>query len=351
MIQKTGFSAIGLDIAEESIKLLQLKCSKDSLSLHHAAESELHNYNDKKELRERLNELLEKTRLKGKQVIMSLPGSLITTVPIKFSLREDENIEQALLREAPNYLPFPLKDEVIDYLMLPFSDQHSQRSVLLIAARREDVLGYIELLEEMGFETSAIEPRYCSLFRTIQWVQEGTPENQFIFYLDENNTIVMVLISNKIFIIREISWGVKEIKRKMEKELGLMGNKIEKVLQEYGAQFESSDIDAQEKIGPMDAREFRQILHEVITPPLEELCQEIQKVLSYCVSMVQQRIIIDHALLLGKATGIKALDEFIQQRIGLKITTWENSTKINALLKAHSFFETALGLALRNTNA
>ena len=332
MTKRVTYSPIGIDIAENSIKLLQLKRQKNSVSIYHASKIELNNYKDKKELKDKLNKLLSEARIKGKQAIVSLPSSQITTTPIKFSPREGESIDRAILREAPNYLPFSLKDEVIDYLTLPLSDQQPQISVLLIAARRGDIMGYLKLLKQMGLEAIAIEPRYCSLFRTIKWIKEESLDNQFIFYLDENNTIVMVLIDEKIFIVREISWGLKEVKAKIEKELGLGGNKIETVLQQYGAKFEPPDNDMHEKIGSLDAREFRQILHEVIIPPLEELCQEIQKVLSYCVSMVQQRIIIDHALLLGKATEINSLDQFIQQRIGIEIETLKDSAKTKTML-------------------
>lgn len=351
MSKRVTYSPIGIDIAEESIKILQLRKQKDTISIYHASKIDLTNYQDKKELHNKLHKLLSAARIKGKQAIVTLPSSQITSTPIKFNVREGESIDRAILREAPNYLPFSLEDEVIDYLTLPLSDQLAQLSVLLIAARRGDIMGYLELLTQMGLEAIAIEPRYCSLFRTIKWIKEGSLDNQFIFYLDENNTIVMVLIDEKIFIVREISWGLKMIKDKIEKELGLGGNKIETILQQYDTESEPSNKHNHKKIGPLDAREFRQILHEVITPPLEELCQEIQKVLSYCVSMFQQRVVIDHALLFGKAMEINSLDQFIQQRIGIGIETLKDTAKTKKMLAPYPLFETALGLALRDNNA
>ena len=156
----------------------------------------------------------------------------------------------------------------------------------------------------------------------------------------------MVLVDERILIVREIPWGVKEVRTKLEKTLELSGERVEKVLQQYGVEFGQIDNQEYGQIGSLDENGLFQVIYEVINPIMEELCQEIQKVLSYCASIVQQRV-IDQALLLGQGAKIKALANFIHYRTGVKVTSWDDSTKINILMGKQPFFEIALGLALR----
>ena len=267
-------------MTSDRIRLLQLKWHKESLSIHAASEARITFGPDEKgqaqgqsgqaqgqsgqaggqsgqaggqsgQARQpapayvlaALRSALAKGKFKGKQTFAALPNHLVTTVPIKFSLKEGEGTDQAILREAHNYLPFPQEQGgtisnhfVIDYLDLsrrpllpghcrdPYlksgdfpipSDQRPQQtkaqplSALLIAARTEDVLRYLDLFKKAGLSLSVIEPRYCSLFRTIQWTQQFEPlKDQFIFSMEENDTLFMVLVDEQILIVRTLSWGI-----------------------------------------------------------------------------------------------------------------------------------------------
>ena len=86
----------------------------------------------------------------------------------------------------------------------------------------------------------------------------------------------------------------------------------------------------------------------MINPLLEELCQEIQKVLSYCSSIIQQRRPIDRALLLGQGLTIKSLAPFIQQNSGITVATWDTMETREIVKEERPFFEIPLGLTLRD---
>ncbi|MEW6380610.1 MAG: pilus assembly protein PilM [bacterium] len=350
MITRTVFSAIGLDMLPDRVRLLQLKCQGELLSIHEAAQAEVKGKGKEgMGLLDALRKVLSGRKLKGNHVMAALPGHMVTTIPIRFSLKEGEGIEQAILREAHNYLSFPLEKGVIDYLNLPLSDQRSSKAALLIASKREDIVNCLDLFKQAGLDASVIEPRYCSLFRTIQWARQGEPlKDQFIFSMEENLTMLMVIVDEQILVVREVAWGVNTIREKVGKALGLSGKKVDRILQQYGVDPGNPQDFSQEKAASflLDDRELRQVISEVLSPILEDLCQEIQKVLSYCVSLVQQRV-IDRALLLGEGARIRFLDRFVQQRTGIQVSTWPGVSILNELAEVPAFFEVALGLTLR----
>jgi len=353
--EPASYSPIGIDLTSDSVHLLQLRRHKGDLSIAAAAHLELNSQGqDEQVLIDRLTEFLAKVKVKGRRAMVALPAHFITTIPIRFTLKEGEVMDQAILREAGNYLPFPLDEGVIDYLDLPSSGQQpAQSSALLIAARREDVLRYLEVFKRVGLVVTAIEPRYCSLFRAIRWIQEWAHEErvkeQFAFYVCESNTIMMVLVDGNILMVREVPWGVRTIRMKVEKALDLPWKKVERIFYQYESEFGQMDNqgNGQGKIGYLEVRELFQVIHEVINPPLEELCQEIQRVISYSASVVQQRV-INQGLLLGEGAKVKLLVNFIHQRIGVRLKIWDESARIKALTERQPLFEVALGLALRD---
>lgn len=347
MLKRQAFSAIGIDITSHGAKALQFKRNNGLLSLHHSSQISLSDL-EEGEMEDALPKLLAGDHFKGKKVMLSLPSPLITTIPIKFSRKENESTDRAVLREAGNYLPFALEGAIIDYLSTPIIDQHKQNFVLLIAAKRADILRQIDMVKRAGREPAVIEPRYCSLFRTIQWALKKILHDQFFIYLEEDATIIMAVVDGQILFVREVSWGISRVKTKMEKTLGLSPKRAQKVLQQYGLEGENGDNQERERIGRLEVKELHQVIHEVINPILEELCQEIQKVISYCSSIIQQRRPIDRALLLGQEVNIKSLAHFIQQNIGIKVMTWDTTEKRKIIKEERPFFEISLGLTLRD---
>ncbi|MCL6582558.1 MAG: pilus assembly protein PilM [bacterium] len=352
---RATYSAIGLDIVPDRIKLLQLKWQKGTLSIQEAAQAEVAppaekiGGQDGAGLSSALRKLLAKGKFKGKQTIAALPNHMVTTIPIRFSLKEGEDMDQAILREANNYLSFPLEKGVIDYLNLPLSEQRSAKAALLIASRREDIISCLDLLREVGLDPSVIEPRYCALFRAVKWARQGERlPDQFILSVEENCTMFLTVVDEQILVVREIAWGTGAIRARMGKILGLTGEKVDRILHTIGVDpGKSTRLDRGRATGSfLDEGELGQVIYEVLSPILEELCQEIQKVLSYCVSLIQQRV-IDRAILLGEGAKIRFLDRFIHQRTGIQVMALPSIAPIGESTYSNTFFDVALGLALR----
>ena len=223
MLIKVSYSPIGIDITSHGAKALQFKRSNGSFLLHHASQISLRDL-DEGEMEDALPKLLAGDHFKGRQVMLSLPSTLITTIPIKFSRKENESTDQAVLREAGNYLPFALEGAIVDYLDTPIMDNQKQNFVLLIAAKRTDILRHIHMIKRAGLEAGVIEPRYCSLFRAIQWTMKKRLHDQFFIYLEEDTTIIMAVVEAQVLFVREVSWGISQVSSSMRLSRGSMVN-------------------------------------------------------------------------------------------------------------------------------
>lgn len=353
--KKTKYSAIGVDYSSQKIRLVQLKESQGSVSLYKAScidqntsLTDAGKSHDREAIQDKLGALIHELKPIGRKAVLALPSHIISTIPIRFNLEENEEMDEVIIREAPNYLPFPLDQATLDYILLPSFDKQTQKSALLIAAKREDILFYLRTLAKLKLEVLAIEPRYCSLLRTIKWTKDQSIQNnQFIIYIEDEKTIILVLVEGQLLIMREIPWGTDLVKEKIKKSLRLQDRSVEKVLREYGLELDKKSQENTKKIAFLDAEEVHQVIYEVLNPVLTELCNEIQKVVSYFVSIVQKRV-LDKAVLLGNASQINSLASYIQDKTGVNMETWDMSERAEIFTKTHPLFEVAFGLAIRD---
>ena len=66
-------------------------------------------------------------KFKGNRTVIHIPAHKVFSFPIEFVLKEDETMEEAIVREVDQNLPYPLEEAVIDYSSVTRSAKKSFR--------------------------------------------------------------------------------------------------------------------------------------------------------------------------------------------------------------------------------
>src|SRR3990172_4513252 len=100
-----NYSPIGIDIGTRSVNIVQLASSSAGLYMHEADIMMLpdDNIGEGTVLPDVLTKVLKQGNFRGKEVVTRMPASFVSIIPVKISLRENETIEQAILRESKEY--------------------------------------------------------------------------------------------------------------------------------------------------------------------------------------------------------------------------------------------------------
>jgi len=175
---------LGLDISDFSIEVLQLKreAGKIVVSAHGRTELEpgiVENGKivDKKRLKEKLKELLPEkklNRMKANKVILSLPESrtfLHVFKTFKDNL-SDEEAEKIIESHALKTIPLEPDKIYSDYQIV--SETDNIQEVLYVAATKEVVNDYIDVLKGVGLEPLVLDAESASLARAFK--EEGIPD-------------------------------------------------------------------------------------------------------------------------------------------------------------------------------
>ena len=105
-----NYSPIGIDIGTRSVNIVQLATSSNGLYIHDSDIMMLpdDNIGEGTIIPDVLTKILKQDDFRGKEVVTRMPPSLVSIIPVKISLRENETIEKAILRESKKYNPSKL---------------------------------------------------------------------------------------------------------------------------------------------------------------------------------------------------------------------------------------------------
>ena len=133
-----------------------------------------------------LKRLLESAHIKTRSAVMSIPifSSFLTVMDLpNLSAKE---LESAVPFEARSYIPVPLAEVVLDWLIIPADSASSELvsttseqkrnkiAILLIAVPKEVISKYQRIAAAAGLELKALESESFSLARSLVGADQGT---------------------------------------------------------------------------------------------------------------------------------------------------------------------------------
>ncbi len=175
---------VGIDIGSSSVKVVELEITEKAPVLRTYGELQLGPYDNKSlgepvklELKKRTEVLVDVLRESGVQAkhgVLSMPlsSSFVTVIPV--TVRKGEEIEQRIRIEARKYIPVPLTDVTLDWIILDPIDasQTSMQEVLLVAIQNESLNEFSMLLTSVGMPA---QPSEIEIFSTIRAVSSNEP--------------------------------------------------------------------------------------------------------------------------------------------------------------------------------
>ncbi|MBI5183282.1 MAG: type IV pilus assembly protein PilM [Nitrospinae bacterium] len=389
MFKIRRYSPIGLEIDLTSIKLLQLRETSKGWRIQDMTIRDLppvgvgDNEGEDEGIIQTIREMLKESSFHGKDVVSTIPPSRLDIIPIKIALSEGEDEEDAIIKEAKAHLSYKIDEAVIDYLPLGQNDQRrdGKERFLLIASKREDVERHIAIIKGGGLRPKAIEISACAVVRAMRHLHSvsmspNSRENNkdgekriMVINMKDLDTSITVLGGNDILLERNIQWGIEnmvgllinniELDRGRAKELlykvGLNPTDLERPQapsQAINARTNKFD-DATHAKGDEGMEQMNKIadtVYEIVSPQLEDLCQEIKKVMIYFQAEMQG-ITIESIYIIGNGFYIKNMDKYIEHTTGITTSIVNPLAPFlngeDSLREKTPYFSIALGLVLR----
>ena len=314
---------LAIDIGNHTIKILELCTTAKGVDLvHHAVASTPPGGFQVSVLAAQLKEMLQQHRIKTKQAVASLAGKGVATRRLTLTNIPEEEIQEAIRRQAEELFPFSLGDAVLAFQILDREDSGAQKryEVLVAAATRETVVEHIAVLREAGLKPVGLMAEPHAVEQLCRSASLGEDEEGAIAVLDlgAHKTSIHIFEGGRLRFSRYVptsgetfTMALTGMIRAGEQDIELNTAQAKKLKREHG--ISSVKDRGKTKEGILLAQ-----LAVKIRPVLEKLETEISRSFDYYAFQFQGETITS-LFLTGGGAQLKGIETFFTDRFDLRV--------------------------------
>lgn len=159
-----------------------------------------------------ISEFIKANKITTDNVIYTVHGQDTIIRHTEIAIMQETQVGKAAIREIGQYLPKQGANYYIDYQIIDkiSNDEKKVYKVLVAAAPRVKINGYVELTSKLGMKLKAVDILSISISRTFKSYFEKNSKIASVGIIDIENKFSSIVILNKgkIFIEKEIDKGI-----------------------------------------------------------------------------------------------------------------------------------------------
>jgi type IV pilus assembly protein PilM len=275
-----------LDLGHDSIKMMQLEASENSLSVVAAAKQSLpEEARRQPELSlavamDLVRQMLRGHSFSGRSIITSLPREMVHAKNLRLPMMPPAEVESAVEFEAKNIFPFDTDDAVIRHLPAGEVRQgnDSKLEVIALAARKQEIDTFVEQLHRAGCIVESLDFEPNAVYRGVErFVRRREDENEVNVLVDigTNRTQVIIGKGRDISFFKTIDIGSIKLQDDVSRKLSITFDEA-RALRRRLIESTAEVVDS-----PAAGDPVRQAVHDAIRSTAEELAREISLCLRY----------------------------------------------------------------------
>ncbi|NVB38280.1 type IV pilus assembly protein PilM [Pseudenhygromyxa sp. WMMC2535] len=344
---------IGLDIGSSSVKLVQVKLSRKGMSLQNFGIEPLPTaaiidgtIGDPNAVAEAIRNLAKRIHLRGKDVAFAVSGNSVIIRRLQIPAMEGAALAEQMEWEVRQNVPFARDEVIVDWEVLVERTPEGQMEVVLVAAKREVVEQYMQVVRAAGFNPVVVDTDAFAMQNAIDSV-DGLVSGETVAVINVGahfSTISIVRDGKPVF-HRNLSSGGDTFTEAIRHRLAVSqdGAEAYKVGSAAGAGAGSAaDVVPQE-------------VHRVLAQVSEQVSAEFQRSIDFYVNDAVDANLA-RVYLTGGSALVPQLPKAIQDRSGVPVMIFDPFSKMSVdarrfdveYLRANApVASVALGLALR----
>ena len=349
---------IGIDFAVDNINLAQLKKTingdivlRSCCSINYPQTRE-ELLNSPKNLRPILRQAIKEYGFKGKKIVSSMPSRDVRIFSIHYLKSKNIDDSESILNALRERLDDDVSQYVIDYLPIRSIDKDGEQLALVALVKHELVISYLELLRQSGLYVEALEIRPAAIKRLVYSLyQEQEYKNVLVINFGCDMSYLTIISGRRLLFDQQINFGANVVIEKMSTVLDMPKEKTLDLINKHGFRSENSRNSSQFAYSDED---ITKTLLDIVRPILEELIEEINRVLIFAASENHGES-ITKIYLLGSLAHWDGVDNFLTKKLNLLVEALQDP--LSKFTNSNSKYSTeyqnapnmaiAAGLALR----
>lgn len=339
---------IGLDLGRHNFRAVELEIDKNKYILqkygvyensHLNVDSD--NKEDTKSYSEAIKHFFSETNFSTPNVVVSLPEYNVFIRIIRVPKMAEKELKSSIEFEAEQYIPFPIKEMNVSYQIVDNNSQdQNTMEVMLVAAKKDILQKYIDILRGADLVPKALEPETLALSRILGKNSDGS-RGSIILNVGFANTLIIVSYKGYVRFARNIPVGGDTLTRAIQQSLNLDYTQAEEYKKAYG--LESNQVEGK--------------VFEAIKPVFENIVSEVKRSNIFFTTH-NSNVSINRVVTSGGTALMPGLLPYMAANLDIEVeiaNPWKDirltpklESQKDHILESGPIFSVAVGLALKD---
>jgi type IV pilus assembly protein PilM len=227
----------GLDIGSHTVKAGEIVKTKKGRVLRRFAMADIPSgtiedgvIKDAASVARVIQELFRKNGFKELNVAISVGGYSVIVKKISVQAMTEEQLNNTIQFEAEQYIPFDINDVNLDFQIIGENEANpGQMSVLLVAAKKEMIADYVNLVQLAGLNPCVIDVDAFALQNIYEINYPDESENVALIDIGASKTSLNILKEGISVFMRDVSLGCSQINQRIVSLTGCTLSEAERI--------------------------------------------------------------------------------------------------------------------------
>ena len=310
---------IGIDIGSHAIKICQVVKSGDNFKVVSLGTAKLPEgavedgiLQEPEEVARIITTLLNNLKLKEKKVAISISGYSVIVKKINLAVMGEKDLDDYIQAEVGQYIPFDIEDVYLDYQDLHTNTADYDRTdVMLVAAKREVVDGYLSMLQSAGLKVVIVDIGAFAL-ENIYDTNYSLDENVALVDIGATKMSINIVSQGISVLARDVVVGSRQLTDQIQNRFGITADEAEGL-----------------KMGYEPVEEKQRDLDEIFAGTCTQWALELKKAIDLYYTN-NPDMALNKIILSGGGSRIQGLEQFFAEEIGLEVEALNPFKKIQA---------------------
>lgn len=313
MLFAKKLNLVGLDIGSRTIKAAELTDPSKGASLKSFGVLDIPpgvieegSIKDPDVVADAIKEIFGQANIREPNVAISIGGYSVIVKKINVQTMEESQLQETIHFEAEQYIPFDISDVNLDFQILGEAENNpNQMNVLLVAAKKEMINEYVDIVQHAGLNPCVIDIDAFALQNIYEINRpEGTEEeNVALIDIGASKTSLNILKGITSVFMRDVSLGCGQINQQIVTQLDCTAE-------------EAEDLKLNESQDKLPPEQLREIVSSVVA----DWANEIRRAIDFFYSTYPEDQ-IQNIILSGGGGNIEEFRELLSVETSAEVET------------------------------
>ena len=253
-----------------------------------------------------IQEAVDTSGIKTRDAVVAVSGHSVIVKKVTLSKMSSEELEAQIQWEAEQYIPFDVNEVNLEFQILDTSEDPAQMDVLLVAAKKDLIDDYVQVMTEAGLTPVAVDVASFALANAFEINHESEPEGVVaLVNIGAHVVNINVLQDGVPAFTRDITTGGNQYTQEIQKALSIGFEDAERVKRGDAA------VDQNQAVLPQE-------VENAMRAVTDSVVGEISRSLDFFAATANSSR-IQKVMLCGGGAQVAGLARAFQERSGFEV--------------------------------